>query len=60
MVLRGDFLLLVLIGMYLGTFPALYITLRELSPVYVALATLFTFITVTLAFAGESTRGDSP
>jgi hypothetical protein len=55
MVLRGDFLLLVLIGLYLGTFPALYISLRRISPVYVALATLFTFITVTLAFAGEAT-----
>ncbi len=55
MVLRGDFLLLILIGLYLGTFPALYITLRRLSPVYVALATLFTVIAVTLAFAGEST-----
>ncbi len=55
MVLRGDFLLLILIGLYLGTFPPLYIALRKLSPVYVALATLFTIITVTLAFAGEAT-----
>jgi len=55
MVLRGDFLLMVLIGLYLGTFPALYITLRSLSPVYSAMATLFTIISVTITFAGEST-----
>ncbi len=55
MVLRGDFLLLILIGLYLGTFPALYITLRRISPVYAALATLFTIIAVTLTFAGEAT-----
>lgn len=54
-VLRGDFLLLILIGLYLGIFPALYIALRRLSPVYTALATLFTIITVTLTFANEST-----
>ena len=54
-VLRGDFLLLILIGLYLGTFPALYIALRGLSPVYTALATLFTLMTVTLTFANEST-----
>jgi hypothetical protein len=55
MVLRGDFLLLILIGLYLGTFPALYISLRRISPVYTALATLFTVISVTLTFAGEAT-----
>jgi len=55
MVLRGDFLLLILIGLYLGTFPALYITLRRINPVYAALATLFTIIPVTLTFAGEAT-----
>lgn len=55
MVLRGDFLLLILIGLYLGTFPALYITLRRISPAYAALATLFTFIAVILTFANEST-----
>jgi len=55
MVLRGDFLLMILIGLYLGTFPALYIALRRFSPVYSALATLFTIISVTITFAGEST-----
>lgn len=54
-VLRGDLLLLILIGLYLGTFPALYVALRRLSPVYTALATLFTLIAVTLSFANEST-----
>lgn len=54
-VLRGDFLTLILIGLYLGTFPALYAALRDVSPVYSALATLFTLIAVTLAFGSEST-----
>jgi hypothetical protein len=53
--LRGDFLLMILIGLYLGTFPALYAALHRLSPVYTALATLFTLIAVTLSFANEST-----
>jgi hypothetical protein len=52
--LRGDFLLLVLIGLYLGTFPALYAALRRLSPVYAALATLFTVMAVAGTFATES------
>ena len=52
--LRGDFLLLVLIGLYLGTFPALYVALRRLSPVYTALATLFTILAVAGSFATES------
>ena len=54
-ILRSDFLLLILIGLYLGTFPALYVALRRLSPVYTALATLFTIMTVALTFANEST-----
>lgn len=53
--LRGDFLLLILIGLYLGTFPAFYVALRRESPVYAALAALFTIIAVTGAFATEST-----
>jgi len=52
--LRGDFLLLVLIGLYLWTFPAVYIALRRLSPAYVALATLFTIMAVAGTFATES------
>lgn len=54
-ILRGDFLLLILIGLYLGTFPALYAALRRQSPVYVALATLFTVMAVVGTFATEST-----
>ncbi|MCJ7701474.1 MAG: DUF4386 family protein, partial [Anaerolineales bacterium] len=54
-VLRGDFLLLVLIGLYLGSFPALYLALRRVNPVYTALATLFTIMAVTLTFSSEST-----
>ena len=34
--LRGDILLLVLIGLYLGTFPALYAALRHVSPTAIA------------------------
>ncbi len=34
-VLRGDLLLLILIGLYLGTFPALCAALRHVSPVYI-------------------------
>ncbi len=54
-VLRGDFLLLILIGLYLGTVPALYAALRRESPVYAALATLFTIVAVAGTFATEST-----
>jgi hypothetical protein len=54
-ILRGDFLLLILIGLYLGTFPALYAALRRESPVFTALATLFTIMAVTEVFATEST-----
>lgn len=51
---RGDILMLVLIGLYLGTFPALYVALRRYSPIYTAMATLFTLIAVTGVFAVES------
>ncbi|MDJ0754349.1 MAG: hypothetical protein QNJ45_12580 [Ardenticatenaceae bacterium] len=54
-VLRGDFLLLILIGLYLGTFPALYMALRHLNPIATAMATLLTIIAVTLTFSSEST-----
>ena len=55
MVLRGDFLLLILIGLYLGTFPALYMALKRVNPIYSALATLFTIMAVVLTFGSEST-----
>ena len=54
-VLRGDFLLLILVGSYLGTFPALYVALRGVSPVYTALATLMTIVAVAVCFATEAT-----
>jgi hypothetical protein len=54
--LRGDFVLMfLLIGAYLGTFPALWWNLRRLNPIAVTFATLFTAITVILSFSGEST-----
>ncbi len=53
--LRGDFLLLFLVGAYLGTFPALFMALRSLNSVAVFFATLFTMIGVALVFANEST-----
>ncbi len=53
--LRGDFLLLFLIGAYLGTFPALFVALRQIHPVTVFFATLFTLIAVVLSFSSEST-----
>jgi len=52
---RGDFLLLFLIGGYFGTFPALYLSLRKISPAAAMFATLFTFVAVTVCFATEST-----
>ncbi len=55
MVLRGDVYNLILIGLYLGTFPALYIALRRINPVASAFATLFTIVTVVLCFATEPT-----
>jgi hypothetical protein len=52
--LRGDFLLLFLLGAYLGTFPAMYVALRRFQPLAVTYATLFTVIGVAGFFFGES------
>jgi hypothetical protein len=54
-VLRGDFLLLLLIAPYFGTFPALWWALRRCSPLAATFATLFTFVAVTVCFSSEST-----
>ena len=54
-IMRGDFLLLFLVGAYLGTFPALYLALRPINHAAVFFATLFTFIAVINIFATEST-----
>jgi hypothetical protein len=53
--LRSDLLLLFLIGGYFGTFSALYLALRRISPAAAMFATLFTFVAVTVCFATEST-----
>lgn len=54
--LRGDFVLMfLLIGAYLGTFPALWWNLRRISPIAATFATLFTAIAVMLSFSSEST-----
>jgi hypothetical protein len=52
---RGDFLLLFLIGGYFGTFPALYLSLRKVSPAAAMFATLLTLVAVTVCFVTEST-----
>lgn len=52
--LRSDLLLLILLALYLGTFPALYVALRPISPVYTTMATLFTLIAVAVCFATQS------
>jgi hypothetical protein len=54
-ILRSDFILIFLIGPYLFTFSALYFALKDINPVVVGLAVLFTLIVVVVAFAKEST-----
>ena len=53
--LRGDFLLMLLVAPYLGTFSALYKALKRIDPAVVTLATLCTLIGVTVCFSTEST-----
>lgn len=53
--LRGDFLWILMIGSYFGTFPALWWVLRRCGPLAATFATLFTFVAVTVCFASEST-----
>ena len=52
---RVDFLLLILVGLYLGNFPALLVALWRVNPIWTLFATLFTVIAVILSFANEST-----
>jgi hypothetical protein len=54
-ILRGDFMLLFLMGSYLFTFPALYFALRSISPVGALIATLMTLMAVIGFFVSEST-----
>jgi hypothetical protein len=44
-----------LIGLYLGTFPALYLALKRVSPIFSAVAALMTFSVVIAVFATEAT-----
>ena len=52
--LLDDFTSLIVVALYLGTFPALYVALRRVNPTYTALATLFTVVGVTVVFATHS------
>ncbi|MBN1312954.1 MAG: hypothetical protein JXB30_16185 [Anaerolineae bacterium] len=52
---RMDLPLLILIGLYLGNFPALFLALWRVKPIPTLFATLFTVIAVALSFASEST-----
>jgi hypothetical protein len=52
--LRGDFFVMILITCYLGTIPALFVALRKINPLWVGLASLFSFITVLGAIFSES------
>lgn len=53
--LGGDFLFLLMLAMYLVTFPALYLALRRINPAWVLIATISTIVAVTVSFAGEPT-----
>lgn len=53
--LRGDFLLMVLIGLYIFTFPALYLALRKVNSTLATFALIFTFISALITFSTEST-----
>jgi len=53
--LRLDLMMMFLIGLYLGNFPALLVSLWKHKPLLTAFAGGFTFIAVILSFAGEST-----
>jgi hypothetical protein len=54
-ILRGDFLLLILIGLYIGTFPTLYAALRKISPTGAFFAALCSIIVAVATFSSEST-----
>jgi hypothetical protein len=53
--LRGDIWIVILISLYLGTFPALYIVLRKRAPVISLMATLMTLMVVAGVIATDST-----
>ncbi len=53
--LRLDLLMLILIGLYLGNFPGLFLALWRTNPITSLFAFSFTIFAVLLSFAGEST-----
>lgn len=53
--LRVDLMMMLLVGLYLGNFPALLANLYKNSPVLTLYASGFTLIAVILSFASEST-----
>lgn len=53
MVLRSDLLMMLMIGLYLVTFPALYAALREINPAFTLLALIMTVVAVTLSMAND-------
>jgi len=52
---RVDLILLILVGLYLGNFPALLVSLWRVNHVTTLFAFMFTIIAVALSLAGEST-----
>lgn len=52
---RIDLLLLVLVGLYLGNFPALLVSLWRINPITTLFAGIFTLIAIVVSFAGEAT-----
>ncbi len=53
--LRLDLMMMFLVGLYLGNFPALLVSLWKHNPLLSSFAVGFTVIAVVLSFAGEST-----
>ena len=53
--LRVDLMMMLLVGLYLGNYPALLVNLWKHNPVLSLFASGFTLIAVILSFAGEST-----
>ena len=53
--LRVDLMMMLLVGLYLGNFPALLANLYKYAPVLTLYATGFTLIAMILSFASEST-----
>ncbi|MBC8374484.1 MAG: hypothetical protein H8E26_00480 [FCB group bacterium] len=53
--LRLDLMMMFLVGLYLGNFPALLVNLWKHNPLLSLFATGFTVIAVVLSFAGEAT-----